>query len=65
VSGCVGRGPSALLFPGVYNDVKMAVPTTQYINPTTKKATIPGKSIINVSKQHLKKSNNKIDKKNN
>ena len=22
VSGCVGRGPSALLFPGVYNTVK-------------------------------------------
>ena len=25
VSGCVGRGPSALLFPGAYNVVKTAL----------------------------------------
>jgi hypothetical protein len=25
VNGCVGRVPSALLFPGAYNDVKTAM----------------------------------------
>jgi len=25
VSGCVGSGPSALLFPGAYNAIKMAL----------------------------------------
>ena len=27
--GCVGRGSSGLLFPGAYNAVKMALPSTQ------------------------------------
>jgi len=28
VSGCVGRGPSALLFPGAYDTVKTALVCT-------------------------------------
>ena len=37
MGGCVGRGPSALLFPGAYNSVKMAMWTTIDERKATKK----------------------------